>query len=111
MPTYDYACRDCGHRFEEVQSIHDDSLTTCPECGGDLRRVVAPVGVHFKGSGFYRTDSRDAKKKTTSATSSGDTDSGSGKTTTGSESKDAPAPSAKPTKAVDSGSGGSSSAT
>ncbi len=58
MPTYEYACRDCGHTFDAVQSIHDDSLTTCPECGGNLRRVVAAVGVHFKGPGFYRTDSR-----------------------------------------------------
>ena len=62
MPTYDYACRDCGHRFEAVQSIHDDALTTCPDCGGELRKVVGAVGIHFKGSGFYRTDSRKEAK-------------------------------------------------
>jgi putative FmdB family regulatory protein len=61
MPTYEYACRECGHRFDQVQSIHDDALTVCPECGGDLRKVMSPVGIHFKGSGFYRNDSRKAK--------------------------------------------------
>ena len=63
MPTYEYACRDCGHRFDAVQSIHDDALTECPECGGAVRRVVAAVGVQFKGSGFYRTDSRESGSK------------------------------------------------
>lgn len=63
MPTYQYVCRDCEHRFEAVQSIHDPNLTECPECGGAIRRVLSPVGVTFKGSGFYRTDSREAKKK------------------------------------------------
>lgn len=58
MPTYEYVCRDCGHTFDTVQSIHDDALSRCPECAGSLRRVVAAVGVHFKGPGFYRTDSR-----------------------------------------------------
>ena len=58
MPTYQYACTDCGHRFEAVQAFTDDSLTTCPECGGKLRKVYGSVGVVFKGSGFYRTDSR-----------------------------------------------------
>lgn len=60
MPTYQYACTDCGHRFEAVQAFTDDSLTTCPECGGKLRKVYGSVGVVFKGSGFYRTDSRAA---------------------------------------------------
>ena len=58
MPTYTYACTDCGERFEAVQSIHDSSLTECPACGGTVRRVISAVGVSFKGSGFYRTDSR-----------------------------------------------------
>jgi len=58
VPTYQYACTDCGHRFEAVQAFTDDSLTTCPECGGKLRKVYGSVGVVFKGSGFYRTDSR-----------------------------------------------------
>ncbi|WP_084128906.1 FmdB family zinc ribbon protein [Demequina sp. NBRC 110055] len=62
MPTYTYACRACEHRFETVQSIHDAALEACPECAGDLRRVFGNVGVTFKGSGFYRTDSRAAAK-------------------------------------------------
>ncbi|WP_027859991.1 FmdB family zinc ribbon protein [Marmoricola sp. URHB0036] len=58
MPTYQYSCTDCGHFFEAVQSFSDDSLTVCPECEGRLRKVFNAVGVVFKGSGFYRTDSR-----------------------------------------------------
>ncbi|MBC7298763.1 MAG: FmdB family transcriptional regulator [Demequina sp.] len=58
MPTYSYACSACGHRFESIQSIHHDALTTCPVCEGALRRVISAAGVTFKGSGFYRTDSR-----------------------------------------------------
>ena len=58
MPTYQYACKDCGHAFEQVQSFTDDSLTVCPRCDGHLRKVFNAVGVVFKGSGFYRTDSR-----------------------------------------------------
>ncbi|MHB1612744.1 MAG: FmdB family zinc ribbon protein [Actinomycetes bacterium] len=58
MPTYQYACLRCSHRFEAVQAFADDSLTECPECGGELRKVYSAVGVVFKGSGFYRTDSR-----------------------------------------------------
>ncbi|MBD7995240.1 FmdB family transcriptional regulator [Arthrobacter sp. Sa2CUA1] len=60
MPTYAYACKDCGHAFDIQQSFTDDSLTVCPECGGNLRKKFNSVGVVFKGSGFYRTDSRDA---------------------------------------------------
>ena len=58
MPTYPYACTECGHQFEKYQSFHDDPLTECPECGGKLRKVWGSVGVVFKGSGFYRNDSR-----------------------------------------------------
>ena len=58
MPTYDYACTHCDHAFEVVQSFTDDALTECPQCGGRLRKVFGSVGVVFKGSGFYRTDSR-----------------------------------------------------
>ena len=63
MPTYQYACTECGHDFEAVQSFSDDSLTECPACQGRLRKVFGSVGVVFKGSGFYRNDSRDAKPK------------------------------------------------
>jgi putative FmdB family regulatory protein len=69
VPTYQYACTECGHSFDIVQSFSDDSLSVCPECGGRLRKVYNAVGVVFKGSGFYRTDSREKK---TSGTSSGD---------------------------------------
>ncbi len=58
MPTYQYACTMCGHQLEAVQSFSDAPLTVCPECDGRLRKVFSAVGVVFKGSGFYRTDSR-----------------------------------------------------
>ena len=61
MPTYQYACTECGHAFEQVQSFSDDALTVCPECEGRLRKVFNAVGVVFKGSGFYRNDSRSQK--------------------------------------------------
>ena len=74
MPTYAYRCTACSHDFEIVQAISDSGLTTCPECGGALRKVFHPVGVAFKGSGFYRTDSRaaSAKGSTNSGKESGD---------------------------------------
>ena len=65
MPTYEYVCKDCSHHMEVVQSFSDEALTVCPECKGSLRKIFATAGVVFKGSGFYRTDSR----------SSGSTDS------------------------------------
>ncbi|HEX3828507.1 MAG TPA: FmdB family zinc ribbon protein [Sporichthyaceae bacterium] len=58
MPTYQYACTKCGHELEAVQKFTDDPLTECPDCSGRLRKVFSAVGVVFKGSGFYRTDSR-----------------------------------------------------
>ncbi len=58
MPTYEYACTSCGHRFEAHQSFSDEPLTACPECGGPLRKVFGSVGIVLKGPGFYRTDSR-----------------------------------------------------
>lgn len=57
MPTYQYACSACGHQFEVFQAFSDDSLTACPECKGEVRKVYSAVGVVFKGSGFYKTDS------------------------------------------------------
>ena len=72
MPTYQYACTECDHRFEAVQAFTDDSLTVCPVCGGQLRKVYGSVGVVFKGSGFYRTDSRAASTSTASGNGSGD---------------------------------------
>jgi len=75
VPTYQYACTECGHGFETVQSFTDDSLTVCPQCGARLRKVFNSVGIVFKGSGFYRTDSRekpsDAKASETKGDSKG----------------------------------------
>jgi putative FmdB family regulatory protein len=86
VPTYQYACTECGHNFDIVQSFSDDSLSVCPECGGRLRKVFNAVGVVFKGSGFYRTDSREAKSsgKSTSETSSATNSTGSGESTSSS---------------------------
>ena len=61
MPTYEYACTKCGHQFEALQSFSDDALTECPECKGEVQKVYSNVGVVFKGSGFYKTDSRTTK--------------------------------------------------
>jgi putative FmdB family regulatory protein len=58
MPTYEYVCQSCGHRFETVQSFSDAALTACPVCQGPLRKVFGNVGIVLKGSGFYKTDSR-----------------------------------------------------
>ena len=56
MPTYEYLCQACSHRFEQWQHMTDDALTICPECGGHIRRVFFPAGIVFKGHGFYKTD-------------------------------------------------------
>ena len=68
MPTYQYACTACGHELEAVQSFSDAALTECPECGGALRKVFSAVGVVFKGSGFYKTDSRSSSSASSPAT-------------------------------------------
>ena len=73
MPTYQYACTECGHAFEQVQSFSADSLTVCPECDGRLRKVFSAAGVVFKGSGFYRTDSRSSSSSSAPATTSAST--------------------------------------
>ena len=65
MPTYQYACSDCGHQFEAFQTFSEASLTSCPECKGTIRKVYSAVGVVFKGSGFYRNDAREKKKTET----------------------------------------------
>ena len=67
MPTYQYRCTECDHAFEQFQSFTDDALTVCPECGGRLRKVFNAVGVVFKGSGFYRNDSRTRARRPRSA--------------------------------------------
>ncbi len=77
MPTYQYSCTDCGHFFEIHQSFSEDSLAVCPTCEGKLRKVFNAVGVVFKGSGFYRNDSRGAQSSSESG-SSGNGSSGNG---------------------------------
>lgn len=110
MPTYQYACTACDHRFEAVQAFTDASLTECPACSGLLRKVFSSVGIVFKGSGFYRTDSRagavpngDAGAKSNGSSDSSGEKSTSSESSTGSGKKD----SAK----KDSGSSTSSSGT
>ena len=78
MPTYVYACKSCGHRFEQYQSFSEDSLTTCPECTQEtLRKVFDSVGIVFKGSGFYSTDSATSGASTPSGTSTASSAEGS----------------------------------
>ncbi len=78
MPTYEYRCKACGHDLEVVQSFTDDPLTTCEACGGELRKLFGAPGIAFKGSGFYKTDSRGSKKSATPSSSSDKTSSDSG---------------------------------
>ena len=89
MPTYQYSCTACGEPLEVVQKFTDDALTECPACGGPLRKLYNAVGIVFKGSGFYRTDSRSGSSSTVpAAISSSSSDSGS------SSAAPAPAPAA-----------------
>ncbi|NHC25288.1 FmdB family transcriptional regulator [Nocardioides sp. IC4_145] len=85
MPTYQYACTECGHAFEQFQSFSDDALTECPQCSGRLRKLFNAVGVVFKGSGFYRTDSRSGSS-TDGGSSSSTSSSSAGSTTSDSSS-------------------------
>src|SRR5260370_38826938 len=77
MPTYGYRCGSCGHQFEIVQRISEDPLTSCPKCQGKLSKVLYPVGISFKGSGFYTTDYKGAGKDS-AASSNGPADSSEG---------------------------------
>ena len=81
MPTYSYACTECGNRFDVVQAFTDDALTTCEQCSGRLRKLFNSVGVVFKGSGFYRNDSRESAKSSSNGSaksgSSSDSDASS----------------------------------
>jgi putative FmdB family regulatory protein len=82
MPTYEYRCKECGEHLEVVQAFTDDPLTVCPACDGPLRKVFNSVGIAFKGSGFYRNDSR---SKSSSTSSSSDKSSGSEKSSSSSD--------------------------
>jgi putative FmdB family regulatory protein len=109
MPTYEYRCKDCGEHLEVVQSFTDDALTECPACGGSLRKVFGNIGITFKGSGFYKTDSR---KATTSASksSSSSGDSGSSESSSGDSSPSKSADSSSSKAGSSEGSGKSDSA-
>src|ERR1700678_1247461 len=76
MPTYEYACKSCGEHLEVVQSFKDDALTECPACGGPLRKVFGNIGIAFKGSGFYKTDSRSSSEGAKPAAGAAKTESG-----------------------------------
>ena len=98
MPTYAYACKSCGHRFDAVQAFSDSALTECPVCGGELRKQYGSIGVTFNGSGFYRTDSRAGssssggeKKSESSSTTGGDSGSSSASSSAGTTSSAATA--------------------
>jgi putative FmdB family regulatory protein len=98
VPTYEYRCKDCGTELEVVQSFTDDALTTCETCGGSLRKVFGNVGISFKGSGFYKTDSRNGSSKSSSSTSESTSDS---KTETKTETKTESKADAKADKKAD----------
>jgi putative FmdB family regulatory protein len=88
VPTYQYACTECGHAFEQVQSFNDDALSVCPVCSGRLRKVFNAVGVVFKGSGFYRTDSRSGSSSTLAPSTSDKSSGESSSSATSTPSKD-----------------------
>ncbi|GES32354.1 FmdB family zinc ribbon protein [Streptomyces angustmyceticus] len=108
MPTYQYQCTECGEGLEAVQKFTDDALTECPACNGRLKKVFSAVGIVFKGSGFYRNDSRGsssssspAKNSSASSTSSSDSSGSAG--STGSSSGGSDSKSSAPAAASSSG--------
>jgi putative FmdB family regulatory protein len=103
VPTYSYACTECDNRFDAVQAFTDDALTTCPQCSGRLRKLFNSVGVVFKGSGFYRTDSREGAKASTADSSSSEKSGASASSSSSASS------STEKTSGSDSGSSTSSS--
>lgn len=104
MPIYVYECKNCGHGFEKLQSFNDEPIRVCPDCGGETRRVFQPVGVIFKGHGWYKTDSRkpDASEAGTSAPSKTEsTSTDSSKSDSPAQEKSAKSDSAKQGKPSD----------
>ncbi|NUV71794.1 FmdB family transcriptional regulator [Streptomyces sp. CAI-121] len=100
MPTYQYQCTECGEGLEAVQKFTDDALTVCPSCDGRLKKVFSAVGIVFKGSGFYRNDSRGSSSSSTPASSSSKaSDSGSSSSSTGSDTKSSASSSASSSSA------------
>jgi putative FmdB family regulatory protein len=91
VPTYSYACTECNNRFDVVQAFTDDALTTCEKCSGRLRKLFNSVGVVFKGSGFYRTDSRESAKTSTNGSAKADSTSSTDASSSSEKSTSAPA--------------------
>ena len=113
MPTYQYACTECGEQLEMVQKFSDEPLTVCPACDGRLRKVFSPVGIVFKGSGFYQTDSRSSNGSLNGAkdAKAGESPSaGSGSGSEGSGDKSDKRPAAASSSSKDSSSGAPSAA-
>jgi putative FmdB family regulatory protein len=90
MPTYEYRCKDCGHELEAQQAFTDDPLTECPSCGGALKKKFGSVGISFKGSGFYKNDSRGSSTSSTSSGTTSSSDSSSGSDSSSSTSSSTP---------------------
>ena len=110
MPTYSYACTACDHRFDAVQAFTEDALTECPQCAGRLRKLFNSVGVVFKGSGFYRTDSREAAKSGTGSKSDSAGTSTASESSGSKESKESKESSSGASSGASSSSGGSAPA-
>ncbi|MFK4112414.1 FmdB family zinc ribbon protein [Streptomyces sp. NPDC002176] len=101
MPTYQYQCKDCGEGLEAVQKFTDDALTECPSCGGPLKKVFSAVGIVFKGSGFYRNDSRGASSSSSpAAKSSGSSSSDSKSSSTSSSASSSSSSSSTPSSSA-----------
>ncbi|NJE66084.1 FmdB family transcriptional regulator [Brevibacterium sp. LS14] len=100
MPVYSYACKSCGHKFDVHQDFSDDSLTICPECQGQLKKVFGTVGISFKGSGFYATDSRKSTSSSVAPASSSSKDSSSTSSDSASKSESSAAPAKAGTSAT-----------
>ncbi|MEU6604993.1 FmdB family zinc ribbon protein [Streptomyces shenzhenensis] len=113
MPTYQYQCTECGEGLEAVQKFTDDALTECPNCGGRLKKVFSAVGIVFKGSGFYRNDSRGSSSSSSPAAkpaASGSSDSSSDTKSSSSASSSSTSSSSSSSSSSASGSTGSSAA-
>jgi putative FmdB family regulatory protein len=109
VPTYQYSCTACGEPLEVVQAFTDDALTECPACGGKLRKLYNAVGIVFKGSGFYRTDSRSGSSATVAAGSSSTESTSDAKPASSSESGSSTGTPAAATPSTSSGSTGGTS--
>ncbi|MFH8580383.1 FmdB family transcriptional regulator [Streptomyces zaomyceticus] len=109
MPTYQYQCTECGEGLEAVQKFTDDALTECPQCKGRLKKVFSAVGIVFKGSGFYRNDSRGSSSSSSPAASKSSTPSSSSTSSSTSDAKPAASASSSPASASSTSASGTGS--